>query len=71
MLSLGVIEIEGILGTIGRLNSGIIMDIDRSITKVTDPADPNRCQGVFSGGQCLNKAVPGCEYCMEIGRAHV
>lgn len=31
--------------------------------RVTDPADPNRCQGVTSNGQCLSLASPGAKFC--------
>lgn len=35
-------------------------------THVTDPADPNRCQGqIKNGQQCLNVAEPGELYCSE------
>ena len=45
-------------------------EVDRSITKVTEPDDPNRCQAVVggaNGGQCPNRAVPDCENCMVHG----
>ena len=34
--------------------------------RVKDPADPRRCKGAASEGQCLNVAEHGCNYC----RAH-
>lgn len=34
--------------------------------RVTDLADPNRCQGSSRDGQCQNEAEPGCNKC----RAH-
>lgn len=33
------------------------------ITKVTNPADPERCQGIAASGQCMNRIVPGTQYC--------
>jgi len=33
------------------------------LTKVSEPDDPNRCQGVYANGQCNNIAVEGSEYC--------
>ncbi len=36
------------------------------LARVTDPADPTRCQGAAPDGQCLNKAEPGSNRC----RAH-
>lgn len=32
-----------------------------------EPDDPNRCQAVNKNGQCLNKAVPGTQYCAAHG----
>lgn len=40
--------------------------IDRTLTKVADD-DPNRCQGVYAGGQCHNKAITGGTHCMMHG----
>lgn len=31
--------------------------------RVTDPADPRRCQGAAPDGQCWNEAEPGARYC--------
>lgn len=36
------------------------------MTRVTDPADPNRCRGAAPDGQCWGRAEPGSKYC----RAH-
>jgi len=37
---------------------------DYKITRVKDPAAPNRCQAVIATqGQCLNEAVPGTDHC--------
>lgn len=33
------------------------------IPRVTDPADPKRCQWVMPHGQCLNVAVDGSKFC--------
>lgn len=41
----------------------------RVISKVADPADPTRCKTATQDGQCLNKAVPGCNNCMIHGGA--
>lgn len=38
--------------------------------RVTDPADPRRCQGHVSEGQCPNLSVEGGEYCMAHGGFH-
>jgi hypothetical protein len=35
--------------------------------RVTDEADPNRCQGMTAHGQCLIIAVPGGKYCKMHG----
>lgn len=44
------------------------MEIDpREMVKVTEPDDPNRCQGTCSAGQCPYKAVPGGTHCMRCG----
>ena len=40
----------------------MINDIDWK--RVSDPADPNRCQATTSHGQCLNVAAEGSNYCM-------
>lgn len=37
------------------------------MNRVTDPADPNRCQGAAQEGQCWNVAEIGCEYCVVHG----
>lgn len=42
-------------------------EIDRTISKVSEPDDPNRCQAVCADGQCPNKAVPNCANCMIHG----
>jgi hypothetical protein len=34
---------------------------------VTDPADPQRCQGSASNGQCPFRAVDGSQYCQRHG----
>ena len=31
--------------------------------RVEDPADPRRCQGTMSQGQCLNRATEGSKFC--------
>ena len=31
--------------------------------RVIDPADPRRCKGATSTGQCMNVAEPGSDYC--------
>jgi hypothetical protein len=38
-----------------------------AVHKITDPADPNRCQGIFAKGQCYNLATPGFKYCRVHG----
>lgn len=40
---------------------------DREMTKISEPDDPNRCQGVCAAGQCPYKAVPGGTHCMRCG----
>lgn len=35
--------------------------------RVSDPADPNRCQGPAPDGQCWNKAVEGQNHCAAHG----
>jgi hypothetical protein len=35
--------------------------------KVQDPADPRRCKGNSTDGQCSNLAEPGSEYCRACG----
>jgi len=37
------------------------------IKRVTDPADPTRCQSVAKGEQCMMQAVPGGTFCMLHG----
>lgn len=37
------------------------------MAKVTDPADPDRCKGTFSDGQCMNRASFGSDYCQAHG----
>jgi len=37
------------------------------IKRITDERDPNRCQGLSGGAQCINVAEPGSEYCMVHG----
>lgn len=37
------------------------------IKRVTDPADPNRCQGNGPTGQCMNLAMEGSDYCAAHG----
>jgi len=44
-----------------------LMEVDRSITKVAEPDDPNRCQAACAYGQCPNKAIPGGTHCMVHG----
>lgn len=34
---------------------------------VTDPADPSRCKGTSPGGQCMQRAVEGSDYCPSHG----
>lgn len=42
--------------------------MENNWTRVKDLADPNRCQHIIpSQGQCLNTAVPGCQYCPPHG----
>lgn len=38
------------------------------MTRVTDPADPNRCKGATREGQCWNEALAGSDYCHGCGR---
>jgi hypothetical protein len=38
---------------------------NRSMDRVTDPADPRRCQAPDRMGQCWNVAEPGCDYCRK------
>lgn len=40
---------------------------DHPLQKCTDPADPNRCQGVGSQGQCWNLAADRAQMCMMHG----
>ena len=35
--------------------------------RVKDPADPRRCKGAAPDGQCMNRALPGSEYCQYHG----
>lgn len=35
--------------------------------RVSDPADPNRCQRMLAKGQCMNRAVEGSQYCAAHG----
>lgn len=44
-----------------------MIEEERSMTKVTESDDPNRCQGIMSTGQCPYKAVPGGTFCMRCG----
>jgi hypothetical protein len=37
------------------------------LPRVTNPADPNRCQGSAPDGQCQNLAVPGYDFCQVHG----
>ncbi len=37
--------------------------IENKLTRVTDPNDPRRCQGTYSGGQCPYLALPGVPNC--------
>lgn len=43
---------------------------DKFGNKVTDPADPRRCQGMGAGGQCEYLAVEGTEHCPRHGGYH-
>jgi len=43
-------------------------DYAENIKRVSDPADPQRCQGVIpSKGQCLNKSLEHSDYCAVHG----
>jgi hypothetical protein len=47
------------------------MTIEAKFTRC-EPDDPNRCQGVFKGGQCPFLAIPGAQFCkMHCGPAQV
>jgi hypothetical protein len=37
------------------------------MNRVTDPDDPNRCQGAAPDGQCMNEQEPGTPYCKVHG----
>lgn len=37
--------------------------------RVTNPADPRRCQRAYAAGQCMNQAEPGSDYCHVHGGA--
>lgn len=39
----------------------------REMVKVTEPDDPERCQGIWAGGQCPYRAVPKGTFCMRCG----
>lgn len=39
----------------------------REMVKVTEPDDPNRCQGTWTHGQCPYRAVPNGTFCMRCG----
>lgn len=41
--------------------------MDAEWEKVTDPADPDRCQGVDSRGQCVYKRIAPSNYCKRHG----
>lgn len=38
------------------------------MTRVSDPADPNRCKGANKDGQCWSRALDGSDYCLKCGR---
>lgn len=45
---------------------------EQTFERVTDPADPNRCQAVHGSiGQCPYKAVEGSKYCIRHGANNV
>ena len=49
-------------------NLGETMLPKHETTKKTYPEDPERCQGTIpSIGQCQNKAMPNCDYCIQHG----
>lgn len=41
------------------------------IERITDPNDPHRCQFINNVGQCVNKAVDGCEFCYAHGGSNI
>jgi len=43
------------------------MDEENKFKRVTEPDDPNRCQGNSAHGQCLMVAIPGSQYCIQHG----
>lgn len=43
--------------------------VDNNYKKVTDPADPRRCQSNDQNGQCRLQAIEGSKYCFAHGGA--
>jgi hypothetical protein len=41
--------------------------IDRTEIERAEEFSPDRCQGITSNGQCLNKSYPGSNYCLVHG----